>query len=192
MLFGTEDEFFNPDLVTREILLTYPEKSLEDANSLAWHEGLRQLRAAIAQRKSFAFETTLGANTIPGELLRAAGDGVPVRIWYVGLSSVELHIARVAARVASGGHDIPEEKIRKRYEKSVQNLMALMPHLVELRVYDNSAEANPSTGQAAEPLLLLHMEGGRLVGPDLDALAQTPEWAKPLVELALTMEDASE
>src|SRR2546422_5178074 len=51
----------------------------------------------------------------------------------VGLSSAELHIARVRARVAKGGHDIPEPRIRDRYDRSRLNLIHLMARLTELR-----------------------------------------------------------
>jgi predicted ABC-type ATPase len=69
-----------------------------------------------------------------------------VRVWYVGLSSPELHIARVRARVAKGGHDIPEPRIRERYDASRLNLIRLLPRLSELWVYDNSVEADPDAG----------------------------------------------
>lgn len=62
-------------------------------------------------------------------------------IWFCGLSSPELHIARVRARVAAGGHPIPEEKIRERYALAQLNLIKLMPHVVYIKVYDNSTEA---------------------------------------------------
>ena len=60
---------------------------------------------------------------------RASGlrHGIEVRIWYVGLSSPELHVARVRARVAKGGHDIPEARIRERYDAGRLNLIRLLP-----------------------------------------------------------------
>ena len=59
-----------------------------------------------------------------------------------------------------------------------------MPHLNELRVFDNSAEAE--TGQAVEdPRLVLHTRGGRLQYPVVLAdLYRTPAWAKPIVKAA--------
>ncbi|HWS69428.1 MAG TPA: hypothetical protein VN325_42225, partial [Steroidobacteraceae bacterium] len=47
-------------------------------------------------------------------------------------------IARVKARVAAGGHPIPEEKIRERYPSAQLNLIKLMPHVAYIKVYDNS------------------------------------------------------
>lgn len=144
---------------------------------------MRLLERAIEGRLTYAFETTLGASTIPRTLARAAKEGAEVRIWYVGLDTVERHIARVKARVRRGGHDIPEDAIRRRFESSRVNLIELMPLLTALRVYDNSAEADPAKGAAPVPRLILHMEGGRIVAPG--DLAATPQWAKAIVARAM-------
>ena len=84
--------------------------------------------------------------------------------------------------MAKGGHDIPERMIRKRYDAGRLNLIRLLPKLTELRVYDNSAEADPDEGHAPSPVLVLHVDRGRIAG---GALAQTPGWAKPIVAAAL-------
>jgi hypothetical protein len=86
--------------------------------------------------------------------------------------------------VADGGHDIPEAKIRQRWEKSRLNLIALLPHLAELKVWDNSAEPDWSTGAPA-PVLLLHLRAGEIVAPR--NLSATPDWAKPIVAAALKL-----
>ena len=65
---------------------------------------------------------------------------------------------RVRQRVRQGGHDIPESDIRRRYEHSRLNLVQLLPALAGLRVYDNSAVADPAAGRAPQPVLLLHMD----------------------------------
>lgn len=57
--------------------------------------------------------------------------------------------------------------------------------LSTLRLYDNSASADPADGQAPQPVLVLHMEHGRIVGPR--DLAATPVWAKPIVAAALDL-----
>ena len=183
-------EFFNPDQATRLIRARNPGATEADANSAAWRQGKRLLEQAIAERLSFAFETTLGGTTMTALLERALASGIEVRVWYVGLSTPELHIARVRARVARGGHDIPEARVRARYDSSRLNLIRLLPRLTELRLHDNSADADPSTGAAPEPRLLLHMLGGKIVrsGP----LAQTPDWARPIVAAALKTSEGGE
>lgn len=177
--------YFNPDEVAVGISRQYPDLPQTEVNSLAWHEGLRQLQEAIRLRHDYAFETTLGGGTITRTLLQALDAGFDVCIWYVGLTSPELHIARVRARVAQGGHAIPEETIRQRFDSSRLHLIQLMPRLSELKVFDNSTETDPSCGKHPEPILLLHVVQGKRAGPNNSALMQTPEWAKPIIAVAL-------
>jgi predicted ABC-type ATPase len=183
MFLAQGTEYFNPDEATSLILASDPEVTPAEANSAAWHQGKRLLERAIAERLSFAFETTLGGRSITALLDSALEAGVEVRIWYVGLRSAEIHIARVRARVAKGGHDIPEAKIRERYDSSRLNLIRLMPRLTELRVYDNSEEADPNAGVIPRPKLILHMARGRIVS--WCDLAAAPAWAKPILGTAI-------
>ena len=186
MLRATGADYFNPDEAARRIRSADPRVTQADANSAAWHQGKRLLERAIAERLDFAFESTLGATTIPALLANAAALGIEVRVWYVGLSSPELHIVRVRARVAGGGHDIPESDIRRRWDSSRLNVICLLPKLTELRVYDNSADADPATGAAPVPMLLLHSRRGRITAPR--DLRSTPTWAKPLVAAAMRLD----
>jgi predicted ABC-type ATPase len=178
-------DYYNPDEAARALIAANPALTQADANSAAWHEGVKLLKRAIAERKDFAFETTLGANTIPRMLAQAASQGIEIYIWYVGLSSPELHIERVQVRVRRGGHDIAAEHIYRRFEHSRLNLIELMPQLTALRVYDNSADADPATGKIPKPKLVLHMERGKIRNPR--DLKNTPEWAKPIVATALKL-----
>ncbi len=175
--------YFNPDDVAARIRLVNPWLTNEDVNSVAWSYGKRLLERAIAERLNFAFETTLGGKTILLESAMLAG--LEVRVTYLGLSSPELHIERVRARVAMGGHDIPDAKIRERYDSSRLNLIRLMPKLSELRVYDNSHEASPSAGASPEPALILHMAQARIIRSS--KLADTPGWAKPILLAAIRL-----
>ena len=166
MLRQAGSDYFNPDEAARRFREIDPSLSQREANSRAWREGARLLERAIAERKSFAFETTLGGRTIAALLDRAADAGFEVRIWYVGLQSPEQHIERVRARVARGGHDIPEAAIRRRYTRSLENLVRLMPKLAELRVFDNSDEGDPQAGRSPNPRLLLHLARGDARSPE--------------------------
>jgi len=181
-------QYFNPDEAAKAVRETDKNASLDDANAQAWQEGKLRLEAAIETRSSFTFESTLGGNTIPGLLREAAEAGLKVVVWFVGLSTPEQHIARVRARVASGGHDIPEEMIRKRWDSSRRNVIALMPFLAELRVFDNSQERS---GKRPHPTELLYLSDGVVVSPDADALAATPGWAKPIIARALQLQRAA-
>ncbi len=148
-------EYFNPDEAAQRIRAATPGMSQAEANSQAWHEGKRLLERAIAERLEFAFETTLGGETITQLLEQALDAGIEVRVWYTGLSSPDL------------------------------NLIRLLPRLTELRVYDNSEEADPHSGVAPAPKLVLHLDAGRIM--NASDLPGTPEWAKPIVAAAMKL-----
>ncbi len=177
--------WFNPDAFARE-LKAPTGCDQETVNAYAWQEGMRRLEEAIAKGLNHAFETTLGGKSVTAKILEAAKTH-DVLIWFCGLSSAELHIARVKARVAAGGHPIPEEKIRERYPNAQLNLIKLMPHVAYIKVYDNSAEA-AADGTVPDPVLLLEMENGQVISPapdDLETLQRAPEWSKSILEAAL-------
>ncbi|MDT8438108.1 MAG: zeta toxin family protein [Wenzhouxiangellaceae bacterium] len=171
-------EYFNPDEIARRLRENEAGLRQADANALAWTAGRDLLANAIDHGLDFVFETTLGGNTIPRLLADAASRGHHVSIWYVGLDSPETHIRRVEARVRRGGHPIAESKIRERFTRSVENLIALLPMLHECRVFDNSYAAELDQGEAPRPASLLHLRNGEIL--ESVALHKVPEWAKPI------------
>ncbi len=177
--------YYNPDEAARALMAAHPGLNQVEANSAAWRRGRALLERAIAECLDFAFETTLGANTLPRLLAEAAEKGIEVHVWYAGLATPELHIARVRARVRRGGHDISEKDIRRRFEHSRLNLIQLLPRLAALRLYDNSAEADPAAGKAPAPELVLHMQNGKILNPA--DLPRAPDWAKPIVAAAMKL-----
>lgn len=176
-------EYYNPDTAARRLREIHPNMTQTMANSHAWTLGKEMLEEAIVRKEIYAFETTLGGNTITDLLIKAAQQGLKVKVWYAGLESVELHLARVRARVVRGGHDISEAAICKRWDSSRRNLIKLLPHLHSLRLYDNSHEADPHLGQLPRPRLLLHFDAGKIVGPK--DLSGASDWAKPIIAGAL-------
>lgn len=178
-------DYYNPDEAARLLRTANPGLSQREANSAVWHRGFDLLQQAIARRLDFAFETTLGASSIPRALAQAADRGFEIYVWYAGLATPQMHVARVRARVRRGGHDIPEADIRRRFEHSRLNLIALLPKLTALRVYDNSAEADPAQGKTPQPLLVLHIVRGKI--RNVRDLPRAPEWAKAIVAAALKL-----
>lgn len=187
LLTANRLSWYDPDAFAREWKDTSG-CTQEAANAVAWAEGLRRLDAAVASGASFAFETTLGGSTIATRLRDAAATH-DVEVWFCGLRDADQHAARVRSRVQQGGHDIPEAMIRARFTTSRRNLLALLPSLSFLAVYDNSRDV--AAGEAVpDPVLVLAMEERRLVFPradDLEALRACPDWAKPLLEEALRL-----
>jgi predicted ABC-type ATPase len=188
MLRASGADYYNPDEAAREIRAANRALPQREANGLAWGKGRDLLRRAIDERRDFVFESTLGAHTIPAMLAEAADAGAAVHVWFVGLDTVERHLARVRSRVRIGGHDIPEADIRRRCQTSRENLAWLMPKLASLRLYDNSVEADPHAGRAPRPRLLLHLERGRIVA--IADPAAIPDWARALAARALLVAGA--
>ncbi|WP_269500259.1 zeta toxin family protein [Castellaniella sp. S9] len=178
--------WYNPDDFARALVTNYG-VSQEKANIEAWQEGVRRLRQAMAARRSFAFETTLGGHSITQYLLQACKTH-DVMVWYCGLRDPQLHLDRIKLRVRNGGHDIPEAKVRQRWVSSLRNLIVLMPSLAYLRVYDNSTQF--AKGQAiGEPKLLLEMRAAQRIHPAmLIEAVDAPEWVKPALEAAFELD----
>lgn len=179
-------EWFNPDTFAREVREQLGSDPAT-ANAHAWAEGQRRLQRALTQGRSYAFETTLGGRTVAARLSDAAATH-DVLMWFVGLDTVDRHLARVRLRVSQGGHDIPAATIRARFARSPLNLIALMPRLARLRMFDNSVDA--ATGDPIpDPLLVLDVRDGRVMYPkasDRPSLHQVPRWSRPIVEAALS------
>lgn len=174
---------YDPDKTARKLRTANPVLSQAEANSLAWTLGKQGLDDALNRRTDYVFETTLGGESISVLLREAARQGFRVTVWYLGLASVDEHIRRVRARVERGGHDIDETRIRERFARSRENLVALMPHLYELKLFDNSETVDIGKGEAPRPRILLHVRQSRIV--DLAEPTTMPDWAKPLAMAAL-------
>lgn len=172
-------DYFNPDEVSRALMLNNPSISQQEANSSAWKIGYNQLLRAIDEDHDYVFETTLGGSSICMALHNAIDQGRDVRIFFCGLASSELHIQRVAERVARGGHDIPEEKIRERCPNAILNMIGLIPRCQAVRVFDNSA---PADDGSPSPVCLFSFSDGQFDEIPVEVM---PEWAKPLAAIAI-------
>ena len=102
---------------------------------------LERLRKLAEERADFAFETTLAARTYASWLRDLVATGYTTHMFYFWVQDAEFAIARVAARVQAGGHNVPPDTVRQRYGRSIRNLFKLyMPHLTTWKVYDNTKE----------------------------------------------------
>ncbi|HJT78325.1 MAG TPA: zeta toxin family protein [Gemmataceae bacterium] len=100
---------------------------------------LERLHKLADQRADFAFETTLAARSYAGWLARLRETGYVVHLYYFWLATPDLAVARVAQRVSSGGHDIPEVTICQRYWRSLRNFFTLYRPVADVwQVYDNT------------------------------------------------------
>jgi predicted ABC-type ATPase len=181
---NARNAYFNPDRYAQSLVKRG--LSLDDANALAWTKGYERLCAAVENNAAFAFETTLGGHSIAYQLMRALAFSRRVTILYVGLASVDLHIQRVRDRVARGGHDIPEDVIRRRYDDSRRNLLSFIGTAAAIRVWNNSAQS--ADGRPAGAVEVFRIEDRKLVLPKAGDASAVPAWARPLLAQALKLE----
>ena len=102
-------------------------------------------RSLLKQRESFAFETVFSDPV--GDKLKfmkeAAASGYAVVLCFIGLDDTELSEERVAMRVSQGGHDVPTEKLKSRFPRTIANLKAAIRALPLVYVFDNSGLRRP-------------------------------------------------
>ena len=100
---------------------------------------LKELDRLAIERKDFAFETTMSGATYLARLRSWKKSGYRIEIVFLKLSSVELALKRIANRVKQGGHDVPVEDVRRRFERGWRNFEASYKALADSwAVYDNT------------------------------------------------------
>jgi predicted ABC-type ATPase len=110
--------FINADLIAQGLAPFAPETAAVKAARLMLEEIERHARCG----DSFALETTLSGRGYLRRIERWRAQGYRVSLYFLSLPNVETAIARVAARVRQGGHDVPEPVIRRRFASGLQNL----------------------------------------------------------------------
>ena len=128
-------EFVNADEIAKGLSPFQPEKVSLEAGRIM----LERIEDLLRIKADFAFETTLSTRSYVNTLERAKKSGYEVTLLYFWLNSQELAIERVKERVIEGGHNIPEQVIRRRYNKGIKNLIKLfIPVVDNWIVIDNS------------------------------------------------------
>ena len=132
-------EFVNADLIAAQLNPGNVDAVAISASRIM----LDRLKDLAEQQVDFAFETTLAARSFARFLTRCKKKGYTVNLVYVWLANPELAVSRVAQRVAVGGHDIPQDTIRRRYQRGLNNLFKLyLPLADRFQAYDNSQNRN--------------------------------------------------
>ncbi|MCC8164574.1 MAG: zeta toxin family protein [Planctomycetes bacterium] len=134
------DEFVNADVIASGLSAFAPERAALAAGKIM----LRRLRELADQRRNFAFETTLASRSFAPWLAHLTATGYKSHLLFLALPNVELAIQRVAMRVSFGGHAIPEEVIRRRYDAGLRNLLRLyVPLVTTWTLFVNSSPFSP-------------------------------------------------
>lgn len=92
---------------------------------------MRSVGDTIASKRSCVVESTLSGRSFRNRMLEACKRGYEITIVFVFVDSVDVCVARVAERVRKGGHDVPEEDIRRRYDRSIRNFWTLYRELAD-------------------------------------------------------------
>jgi predicted ABC-type ATPase len=137
---------------------------------------LSQLRECIQQGQSCVYETTLSGKGLLKIVGEARAANFSFELHYVGLDSAELAVGRVNARhMSRQGHMVPEEDVRRRYARSLQNLPLFLAECDHAVFYDNSSSETPLMEVCAFSDGMFHCVDDRLVHAWLRAVMRRME-----------------
>ncbi|MBE9467512.1 MAG: zeta toxin family protein [Bacteroidetes bacterium] len=130
-------EFVNADEIAKGLSPFKPENAAIQAGRLM----LNRINQLIETGQDFAFETTLATKSYKNFVVKAKENGYKVTLLFFWLRSEELAVKRVETRVKEGGHNIPEETIRRRYKNGLINFFNIFKPIVDEWMFiDNSGE----------------------------------------------------
>jgi predicted ABC-type ATPase len=163
------------DLITEDERLLFPSRQIDSYIASVLSDFIRV--SLIQKRASFTFETVMSDVSKIQLLQQARLAGYRVYVYYVATADSEINVARVAYRASIGGHDVPPDKIRSRYERSLENLSDAILVSNRAYIFDNSQDGDFSFAQIAEIT----------EGEDIDVVSDTqPAWFKEYVLDKLT------
>jgi predicted ABC-type ATPase len=141
------DEFVNADEIARGLSPFRPERAGIQAGRLM----LGRIRALMKSEQDFGFETTLATKSYKNLILDSQKRGYTVTLLFFWLSSQNLAVKRVETRVKEGGHHIPEDVIRRRYENGLNNFFNIFKELVDDWMFiDNSGAPHEIIAEGAK------------------------------------------
>lgn len=140
-------EFVNADLIAQGLSAFQPEMTAFQAGRIM----LNRLHYLANKCIDFAFESTLASKTFAPWITGLRKKGYDFHLVFLWLPSEDFAINRVAGRVKAGGHNVPEDAIRRRYHAGLKNFFELYQKITDKWFfYDNSA---------TEPRLIAYGEG---------------------------------
>ena len=143
-------EFVNPDLIAAGLSPLAPTHAALRAGKLV----LERIGVLSAGRRDFGFETTLSGRGYLSLLKALRATGYRLHLYYLWAPDCDLLVSRIRQRVASGGHAVPDQDVRRRRERSLQNLKGYADVMDKVRVFDTSE---------AFPVLVFEKNGAALV-----------------------------
>ncbi len=138
-LYANCRNFINPDLIARAYSPFDPDAGMLRAGRAV----LARIAESTAAGKDFAFETTLSGRTYVPLLRGVKRAGFRLHMFYLWIPSPELALFRIRDRVESGGHNVPERDVRRRFERTLHNLFNLYRPLLDTLHFFNNSAATP-------------------------------------------------
>ncbi|MBQ6675524.1 MAG: zeta toxin family protein [Ruminococcus sp.] len=100
-------------------------------------EAVGLINKCLERGLTFTQETTLSGVRTLKTIRRAKDLGYYIKLYYIGVDSCEESLSRIANRVRKGGHDIPDEDVKRRFEKRFEDLCRVLPYCNEVKLFDN-------------------------------------------------------
>jgi len=100
-------------------------------------DNLNMIQYCLENNLTFTQETTLEGHRVKKTIRQARKQGYDVVMFYVGLNSVEESLLRIANRMRKGGHNIPKDYVKLRYQNRLESLKRVLPLCDEVIFYDN-------------------------------------------------------
>lgn len=144
----------NPDLLTLRVHVAEG-LPMGEANLAAVRRIEAWLEASMEVHKSVGVETVLSTGKYRRLVTKAKSLGFSVWLVYVLLDTPERNIERVRLRVAKGGHDVPDDKVRSRYQRSLEQFPWFLEQADSAWIYDNSGGQPRRIGEKSEGVVTL-------------------------------------
>jgi len=130
-------EFVNADLIASALSPSLPDRAAFRAGRLM----IEQIHSLADSRVDFGFETTLAGRGYVRLLNNLKDRGYRIHLFYLWIHSIDVALERIAGRVKMGGHNVPEDVVRRRYHKGISNFSRLYQPLTDSwAIYDNSTD----------------------------------------------------
>lgn len=131
--------FINADLIAQGLSPFQPDKMGVEAGRLM----IQKINECVQKNESFAFETTFSGKMYEKKIKSWKSQGYQIIIYYLKLSSVDIAVERVRLRVAQGGHEVPEDVIRRRFDRSWTNFQEIYKSLADSWIIFDTSEKEP-------------------------------------------------
>lgn len=161
---GFPENYINPDEIAKTLNDVSESRKAYQAAIIAEE----QRKTYITQKESFAFETVMSHPSKLYTMQEAKAEGYKVELVFIATSDPQINVDRVQQRVASGGHDVPADKIVERYNRTIELLPAAAEIADKVKIYDNTST----------PERMAEIENGAVTYQAQDL----PEWARSVID----------